>query len=209
MIFWPAKDPDEVLDYTWKPPLDAGDTITAFNIVRNSGTVAIDSNGFTTSLATAWLSGGTAGETSIFTLTVITAGGRTFETTASLLIADSAILATFRLRYPAFASVADGTVAYWIADAELAVDAGWPEASIIVGRLAYVAHRLSETGALTTAIPAGLTSFRSGSFSATVDSSIAGLTGFAATSYGREYLALRRAAFVGPRLAWTPPAALY
>lgn len=208
MIVWPAKDPDEVADFTWTPPLDDGDTIATFAAAVASGTVAIDSDEFTTTLATVWLSGGMDGETATFTLTVTTAGGRTFETTAALLVAssDTPLLTAFRIRYPAFVALADSAILYWLSDAARFVDTSWREADRDPASLAYAAHMLSETGALPSAIPAGLTSFRSGAFSATMADGLAGLTGFQSSIYGREFLALRRASFAGPRLAWTPPA---
>jgi len=89
MITWPAKDPQEVADYSWQPPLDAGDAIATFTALTASG-VSIDSTSFTAAIATVWVSGGTATEIATFTLTVTTTGGRTFETTAILKIADSA-----------------------------------------------------------------------------------------------------------------------
>ena len=72
----------------------------------------------------------------------------------------------------------------------------------------YAAHRLAELGIGGGAVPQGVTSFKSGTFSATVSDAVAGLTGFDATVYGREFVALRRAAFAGPRMAWTPPTAM-
>lgn len=116
--------------------------------------------------------------------------------------------ATLKARYPAFASVSDATVNLWITDAARFVDTSWREADYTVAKMAYAAHMLSETGTLPSAIPAGVTSFKSGAFSATIADGLAGLTGFAASIYGREFLALRRASFAGPRLAWAPPAAL-
>ncbi len=211
MIVWPAKDPAEVLDFTWTPGLDTGDTIASFTATVASGTVAKDSASNTTTAVTVWLSGGADGETATVNLTAVTAGGRTFREVAVLPVFDRAseLLSLFRLRYPAFVSVADGQIGYWLADAARLVDASWPTTSADPATFAWAAHMLSESGALVGAIPAGVTSFRSGSFSATVDSGVASLTGLRATSYGREFLALRRANFGGPILAWTPPTALY
>lgn len=124
--------------------------------------------------------------------------------------------ADLKLRYPAFADVADETVQYWLTDAERVVGETWREADRAVAMIAYAAHMMSETGALAASTPAGatamlsasgVTSFRSGSFSASISESAASATGLQATIYGREFLALQRASFGGPRLAWTPPAA--
>jgi hypothetical protein len=107
-------------------------------------------------------------------------------------------------RYPAFDSVADATVSYWLDEA--AIDcASWADDTRARAEMLLAAHRLVQAGAITAAIPAGVTSFKSGTFSATVSDGMASATGFDATVYGREFIALRRAQFSGPRLAWTPP----
>lgn len=115
--------------------------------------------------------------------------------------------ADLKARYPAFASADDATVALWLAEA--AVDcATFPDVVRARAEMAYAAHRLIEVGAVEGAIPAGVTSFKSGTFSATVADGAAARTGFATTVYGQEFITLRRRAFAGPRLAWTPPAGM-
>lgn len=210
MIVWTAKDPAEIADYTWTPDLDAGDTIATFTTSVTSGTVVIDSSTRTTTTGTVWLSGGADKELAMFSLTVTTAGGRTFREGAVLPIFDRAteLLALFRLRYPAFAAVSDGLISYRLFDALTEVGDNWPSAQRTNARLAWSAHKLAEAGSLGGAVPQGVTSFKSGTFSATVSDSVAGLTGMDATVYGREFVALRRVAFAGPRMAWTPPTAL-
>lgn len=111
-------------------------------------------------------------------------------------------------RYPAFASVAEATVQYWLDEAVIEV-ALYPEATRARAEMAYAAHMMASNGTITGAIPAGVTSFKSGTFSATVADGIASMTGINSTAYGRELAAMRRAQFAGPRLAWTPPAADY
>lgn len=113
--------------------------------------------------------------------------------------------ANLKTRYPAFAAVADGTVQAWLDDAATFADDGWPDADRATAVMAYAAHRMAELGLVASAIPAGVTSFKSGTFSATVSDAVAGLTGLKSTAYGREFIALRRRNFAGPRLAWTPP----
>lgn len=109
----------------------------------------------------------------------------------------------FRTRYPAFAAVADATVQIWL-DEGFAEVAAWSDADQPRGALAYAAHRLAEQG-IGGATPQGVTGFKSGTFSAQVSDAAANRTGFNATIYGREFLALARRSFAGPRLAWTPP----
>ncbi|NBC37358.1 DUF4054 domain-containing protein [Novosphingobium sp. FSY-8] len=104
-------------------------------------------------------------------------------------------------------AASDEAVTLWLAEA--AVDcATFPEAIRARAEMAYAAHRLVEVGVVAGAVPAGVTSFKSGTFSATVADAAASRTGFAATAYGQEFITLRRRAFAGPRLAWTPPAGM-
>ena len=113
-------------------------------------------------------------------------------------------LADFRARYPAFDAVADATVQAWLDDGDAATGV-FPDDDRHRAVMLFAAHHLSAQGLGTGAIPAGVTSFKSGTFSATVSDGLASKTGFRSTVYGREYLALARQ-FAGPRLAWTPPA---
>ena len=112
-----------------------------------------------------------------------------------------------KTRFPAFSGVDDAVVEYWIDDAARVVDESWPENSFAPAIMAHAAHMMTEVGVLGGgAIPAGVTSFKSGTFSATISDRVASATGYGTSFYGRQFLALRRAAFMGPRPAWTPPA---
>lgn len=208
MIAWPAKDPADIADFTWSPDLDAGDTIATFAYSITSGTIIeAEPKSNTTTSATVWIEGGADQELAILSLTVTTAGGRTFKEGAVLPVFSRATetLAIFRLRYPAFAAVSDGAISYRLFEALTAVGDNWSADLQIPARTAWAAHHLAEQGLGAGAVPQGVTSFKSGTFSATVSDSVAGLTGLEATVYGREFVALRRAAFAGPILAWTPP----
>ena len=115
-------------------------------------------------------------------------------------------LADFRTRYPAFATVADATVSAWLADGDAATGA-WPDDPRPRAVMLFAAHNLALQG-FGGAIPAGVTSFKSGTFSATVSDGMASRTGLSATSYGRDYLALARSNFAGPMPSWNPPASV-
>lgn len=115
--------------------------------------------------------------------------------------------ATLKLRYPAFADVADATLEYWITDAERIVTDAWFEADREPATLTLAAHNAALAGVLpkegAAALPTGVTSFRSGTFSATisdtaVSAQIAG--GYASTKYGQEFEAMLRRNRGGPRL---------
>jgi hypothetical protein len=87
---WPFKDPNEVLDYTvdWTDRL-AGDTISSSAwsfAVDPDSLMVMDSNEFTSSTATVWLSGGTAGELYALTNRIVTAAGRTMDQTTNLRV---------------------------------------------------------------------------------------------------------------------------
>lgn len=89
MLIWPEKDPDEVADYEidWTEQL-SGDTITASTWIVPTG-ITKDSDSNTTTSTTIWLSGGTTGTTYRLQNRVTTAGGRTFENTVGIAVADS------------------------------------------------------------------------------------------------------------------------
>jgi hypothetical protein len=203
MIVWPAKDPAEVLDFTWTVPLDGDDVIDSFSPTLISGSITIDSNDKTDLVGTLWISGGTADEIAQISLRAVTEGGRTFRELGVLPLVDRAseVLADFRLRYPAFAAVADGPIGFWLAKAGAEVGANWPSEVIAEAKCAWSAHRLALAGALSAmAMPDGVTSFKSGDFSATFADSVAARTGYDATVYGREFKALQRRNFGGPVL---------
>lgn len=105
---------------------------------------------------------------------------------------------TFRLRYPAFASVPDATITYWLTDATRFVDDSWP---IVADRdpamMAVAAHNMADQGvianAASDALAAGLNVWRSGTahlgFSdVAIASAVEG--GFQSSRYGQEYLRL-------------------
>lgn len=208
MIAWPAKDPADIADFTWTPDLDAGDTISTFTATVTTGTITKQgTETHTATQGTVWLQGGADKELAILALAITTTGGRTFREGAVLPVFDRAaqMLAIFRLRYPAFAAVSDGLISYRLYEGLTAVSDGWPTDTLLTARTAWAAHKLAESGVISGAVPQGLTSFKSGTFSATVSDKLAGLTGFDGTIYGREFLTMRRAAFSGPFLAWTQP----
>lgn len=210
MIVWPAKDPAEELDFSWTVPLDAGDTITSFTATKTSGSVTLESQSNVGAVGTVWISGGTADEKAYFNLIAVTDEGRTFREVGLLPVIDRAseLIGEFRQRCPAFSAIDDGQVSYWLADAGGAVTTAWPSSAILPAKALYAAHMMAAAGVLTTAMPAGVTSFKSGTFSATISDSIASLKGLQSTIYGREFLSLRRRYFSGPRTAWTPPTSL-
>ncbi|MES2289302.1 MAG: DUF4054 domain-containing protein [Pseudomonadota bacterium] len=110
------------------------------------------------------------------------------------------LLAAFRLRYPAMATVSDDTVNYWLDEAMTVAGDNWPDNIRQRAQLTYAAHMITASGAAGETVAEGVSSFRSGAFSATLSDAAASRTGLQATSYGREFAALRAQAFSGPRV---------
>lgn len=206
-----AKDPQEVLDYPWPIPLDAGDEVASFTAVKISGDVELDSYSEDGGIGTIWLSGGTDGTASVFTLTAVTDGGRTFETTVIINVVESssALVAEFLMRYPAFASVGVSQIAYWLKDAEKTVTDDWLADDISPARMALAAHNLalsgygSAGGAVGELAAMGVTSFKSASMSVNFAEGAvlrSGAGGYRSTKYGIEFLTYLRRNKGGPRL---------
>jgi hypothetical protein len=85
-IYWPDKDPDETVDYgfDWSAALGT-DTISTSTWIVPAG-ITQNSASNTATSSTIWLSSGTAGAIYELTNRVVTAGGRTYDQTAVLLI---------------------------------------------------------------------------------------------------------------------------
>lgn len=81
------KDPDAVLDYVWNWAswLPDGDTIASATVTADSG-LTVDSDSATTTAVTAWLSGGTVGQSYGVTCRIVTADGRTDDRTIKILV---------------------------------------------------------------------------------------------------------------------------
>jgi Protein of unknown function (DUF4054) len=198
---WTAKDPNEILDYAWPVPLDAGDTIATHTAVVASGTVVIVSSEVQTGTVIAWVSGGVSGETALIRLTANTAGGRVFEATFPLQVVDSEGESTFKAIFPAFADTPREAVAYWQARA----------ASIITDRygadqahatMLLTAHYLTMQGHGGGAMAqrmsnfGGATRVKSGSLELAWDGGGDSM-GFKGTVYGQELLPIIRANNIG------------
>lgn len=192
MASWTSKDPSAVLDYVYRIPLDAGDSVASGTpwVTKLSGTVNIDSqslavdpnetaDGFGQDV-TAWISGGADGETAVFRIAWVTTGGRTNDDviTLPIIAADLPVLALtgyakpvpghLQARYPAFSAVPASTVQYWLTDAERSVDTSWNEGDYAAALMALAAHNMTLAGIGTDAaalasVPVGITQMRSGS----------------------------------------------
>jgi hypothetical protein len=111
--------------------------------------------------------------------------------------------ATLIARYPDFTSVSTTTIDYWLNEALAEVDDSWPEDVRANGQMAWAAHRMAElgaTGLVGVSGGSGVSSFKSGTFSATLTDEAANRTGYYATVYGREFADMQRRWFGGPRV---------
>lgn len=119
--------------------------------------------------------------------------------------------AELKLRYPAFAAVADDTVTYWIEDATRSVDTSWSEGDYAPALMSLAAHNMALTGlgaeaSALASLPAGVTRIKSASFEAAFTDAAANARAsgsFDATRYGQEYLLLLRRNKAGPLVSNT------
>lgn len=94
MLDWPAKDPDEVLDYEldWADPDNGPRLVTNEQLLTSVwtvpvGDVVINSSSFTAGgLSTVWLSAGTDGTACVLNNRVTTSMGRTYDQEVKLRI---------------------------------------------------------------------------------------------------------------------------
>ena len=229
MNSWPAKDPDETLDYqiNWSDRLGA-DTINTSTYSVVSGTVAIVSQSSADSTSTVIVSGGVDGETALLQCRIVTTGTNTLEETVSLPIratSPAALvtsgyaaptvsnLVTF---YPAFALVPAPTITAYLTRARADVSTSWIEADYPYAVMLLACHLMAEQGLGTgseaaSAIIGGISSMRSGALSlqfATGVTDAAAAGGYGATPYGRQFLTLARRSRGGPRVSGAPPPAI-
>lgn len=92
ILLWPFKDPNEVEDFfiDWAGTVAApgrtyGDPIVSSTWIVPVG-ITKDSDSFDAGVTTIWLSGGTVGDTLLFTNRVVTAGNRTYDQSVKLKI---------------------------------------------------------------------------------------------------------------------------
>lgn len=115
--------------------------------------------------------------------------------------------ADLKMRFPAFANVSDGTIEYWLTDARLMVTDSWLEADRAPAEMELAAHNMARqgfgTGTVGTGDMAGVTDFRSASFSVSFDAGAvkaAAGGGYGSTSYGQDFAVRLRRNVGGPRL---------
>lgn len=117
--------------------------------------------------------------------------------------------AMLKIRYPAFAAVADPTVEYWLADARLTVTDSWIENDRAIAEMLLAAHNMAlqglgtAGGAVANLAAMGVTDFKSASMSVSLDAEILRGSkggGYDATSYGAQFKVYLRRNRGGPRL---------
>lgn len=196
---WPAKDPSEILDYSWTVPLDIGDTIAAHSAVVVSGTVVIASSTVTGAIVTAFITGGVAGETAILRFDATTTGGRKHEDTLLLPIIDSAnaFELAFKAAFPAFEETSSSAIAFWYARAGRIVTSAYGDDEEYAAML-LTAHYLTLQGfgagaeAQRASKFGGATNIKSGSLSLSWEGAGASSEGIRSTSYGKLFFPFLR-----------------
>ncbi len=204
---WPPKAPDAVLDYIYTIPVDEGDSITSHSVSILAGSITKDSDSRTDADVTVTLSGGVDGETNVFQIAWVTAAGREDDSIVTIQVVGlenfEPRIAELRAMFPAFETVPDATIALWLRKADLAVGDSWPDIDRNDGRVLWAAHNMASLGLGKGTAPAGVTSFKSGTFSVTMSDKAASATGYSSTIYGRQYLAMCARIFGGVRLVRT------
>jgi hypothetical protein len=179
---WSAKDPDEVLDYTydWSVDLDLanGETLlptavppedgSQFIVVTASGTSLVGDPAYGPDFVTVVLEGGTLGEEAIFTTRVKTTAGRILEDTIILPIRSTVVPvphpggyvdptpANLLCLFAEFASVPEPTIRAYLERAKGSVDTSWSEADFAHARMLHAAHMMTVYGRGSTAEAAAI-----------------------------------------------------
>lgn len=89
-----TKDPSETKDYSfdWNPQLADGETISSQTVTLVDAAGATSpSDSHASGISRVWLAGGNHGGATIYTVRIVTSGGRTLEEAFSVLIVDSVI----------------------------------------------------------------------------------------------------------------------
>jgi hypothetical protein len=83
-----VKDPEAVLDYqiNWAAQMTQDSDTISTSVWDAEAGITIDSESETTTAATVWLSGGTAGNSYTVTNTITTAGSRTDERSIEVVV---------------------------------------------------------------------------------------------------------------------------
>jgi hypothetical protein len=123
-------------------------------------------------------------------------------------------LADFQAKYVAFTTLTETPYAAWATEAEADITDRYGDQQQRATELLtahYLAIQGIGTGQTGTIAVSGVTSFKSGTFSATISDSVASSRakgGLSASIYGQQLLRIQRGLFGGPRLAWDPPASV-
>lgn len=171
---WAAKDPDEVLDYTydWSLDLETDETIipegslpagTAFVAVDAAGTAIVGAPTYGPDFVTVVISGGNEADEAIFTTRVKTTKDRLLEDTVILPIRTTVVPVAYPGGYveptaanliclhPEFATVAEPTLNAYLKRAAASVDTSWSETDFGHARMLLAAHLLTTNGLGSTA----------------------------------------------------------
>lgn len=86
---WPKKDPSDVSDYSLNWDLSpSSDTVSTSSWSVTPATITISADSRDGNITTVWLTGGVAGVKYTFTNQITTSGGRTYEQSVRLYVAN-------------------------------------------------------------------------------------------------------------------------
>jgi hypothetical protein len=223
---WPAKDPDERLDYTydWAPDLDEGETLDAagstFVAIDAHGTVVVGQPAYGPDFVTVVLEGGDEGTEATYTMRVHTTADRLLEDVVLLPIRSAIVPvpypggyvsptpANLLCVYAEFNTVSAPVIQSYLDGAARSGDETWTEGDFGTARMALAAHLMTLNGlgtsAEASAVADGSAQFRSMAIgSLRLERFDPIKESLASTRYGRDFQSLLRRNRGGPRVTGT------
>jgi hypothetical protein len=166
---WTAKDPDEILDYTydWSLDLQEGETLLPAAVPPEDGSqfltetaagTTVVSTDYGPDFVTVVISGGTLSEEAVFTTRVRTTADRVLEDTVVLPIRSTIVpvpypggyveptAANLLCFFPEFNTVAEPIISAYLKRASTTVDTSWSEGDFGYARMLLAAHLMTVNG---------------------------------------------------------------
>lgn len=161
---WPAKDPDERLNFTydWALDLSEGETLdpvgSSFTAIDAAGTAVVGVPEYGPDFVTVVLEGGNEGSDATFTMRVHTTADKLLEDTVVLPIRSAIIPvpypggyvdptpANLLCVYPEFATVSAPVITAYLQRAARRVDTSWLEGDFGHARITLAAHLMTLAG---------------------------------------------------------------
>jgi hypothetical protein len=217
---WPAKDPDEILRYTYDATPDLADaeiiTSAAASLPVPAGAAIQGAASHDDKNVSVVIGGGTDGLEASIQIDFATSAGETFQTVIALPIASRIgpvahpgdytlpTAANLIAAFPEFSNVSGSVIKSYLARAATAVDNSWNEPDFAYAQMLYAAHLMTLFG-IGSSPEAASASSGMGDYRVLSSGSLRmerfdkASTGYEATRYGREFRRLLRMNRGGPR----------